>query len=189
MIDGLLEFIIKYKWFFLFILFGAAAIFPLLLLFRNSRLILIKAWLYICTLSVKAIGKFKDALIIYCRSPLTILAVFGLTIFLQIMTITGFWFLGVDLGVDVSIKYYYVFFTLTWILGAIPVSIGGAVVVEVSLASMFIKFAGISEVSAAALVICQRLIWMLVSLPGAVIHLSGAHLPKDFFIDYNKPIN
>jgi hypothetical protein len=30
---------------------------------------------------------------------------------------------------------------------------------------------------------------MLASLPGAVIHLSGAHLPKDFFVDCNKPIS
>jgi hypothetical protein len=30
---------------------------------------------------------------------------------------------------------------------------------------------------------------MIASLPGAVVHLIGAHLPKDFFIDYGKPIN
>jgi hypothetical protein len=29
---------------------------------------------------------------------------------------------------------------------------------------------------------------LLASLPGAAIHLLGAHLPKDFFVDYDQPI-
>ena len=74
-------------------------------------------------------------------------------------------------------------------IGAVPVSIGGAVVVEVLLASMFINFAGVGEEPASALALCQRAVWMLASLPGAAIHLIGAHLPKDFFIDYKKSIN
>jgi uncharacterized membrane protein YbhN (UPF0104 family) len=110
---------------------------------------------------------------------------FGLTVFLQLLTITGFWFLGRNIGVDVSIKYYYVFFTLTWVLGAVPISIGGVAVVEFSLVALFIKFAGVSKEAAAALALCQRAVWMLASLPGAAIHLMGAHLPKDFFIDYD----
>ena len=115
--------------------------------------------------------------------------IFGLTVFLQIAVITAFWFLGVNLGVDVSIKYYYVFFTLGWVLGALPVSIGGAGVVEILLASLFVKVVGVEPGTASALALCQRLIWMITSLPGAAIHLTGTHLPKDFSIDYNKPIN
>ena len=88
-----------------------------------------------------------------------------------------------------NIKYYYVFFTLTWILGALPVSIGGAVVIEVALATLFIKFAGVEEASAGVLVLCQRFVWILTSLAGAAIHLFGAHLPKEFSIDYDKPVN
>lgn len=120
---------------------------------------------------------------------MTILAVFGLTVFVQIMVITGFWFLGINMGIGASIKYYYVFFTLTWVLGAIPVSIGGVVVVEGSLVILFTQLAGVDESAAWAIALCQRAVWLLASLPGAAIHLLGAHLPKDFFVDYKKSIN
>ena len=148
-----------------------------------------KAFSYICVSSLRMIVKFKNAIVIYCRKPLAILAAFGLTILLQLLTITGFWLLGRNMGIEAGIEYYYVFFTLTWVLGAVPVSIAGAVVVEGTLAYLFITFAGVAKDAASALALCQRAVWMLASLPGAAIHLIGAHLPKDFFIDYEKSIN
>ncbi len=179
----------EYKW----LLIGAcvllAAVFCSLLLHARGRALLNKAWIHIRKLGSSGITKLKDAIVIYCSKPLTILLVFCLTVFLQILTITGFWFLGLNLGVEASIKYYYVFFTLTWVLGAVPVSIGGAVVVEGTLAYMFIHFANVGKDAASALALCQRAVWMLTSLAGAVIHLFGAHLPKDFFIDYEKTID
>ena len=181
--------IMQYKWILFWFVAVAATVFCLLLSHRRGRVILGKAWSYIYLHSVRIIEKLKSATMIYCSKPLTILTVFGLTVFLQIMVITAFWFLGVKMGIDASLKYYYVFFTLTWVLGAVPVSIGGAVVVEGMLVYMFIQFAGVGKDAASALALCQRAVWMLASLPGAVIHLFGAHLPKDFFIDYNKPIN
>ena len=189
--DGgsLLESVGQYKRVLLWTLVGIALIFCVLLLHKTSRALLARTWLYIRAQSMRAIVKLKDASTLYCSRPLTILAVFGLTVFLQLLQITGFWFLGSNLGIEASIKYYYVFFTLAWVLGAVPVSIGGAVVVEVLLASLFIKFAGVPEEAASALALCQRAVWMLASLPGAAIHLIGAHLPKDFFIDYHKSIN
>jgi len=176
-----------------------AAFFCVLLLYKRGRSVLAKAWAYIRVPTIRMIIKFKDAIVIYCRKPLTILAVFGLTVFLQLLTITGFWFLGVNLGIEVSIKYYYVFFTLAWVLGAVPVSIAGAGVVEGLLASLFFTVAGVGKGPASALALCQRAVWMLASLPGAAIHLIGAHLPeapksglespKDFFVDSKKPVD
>ena len=186
---GPLRSVAEYGWILFWLVVGAAVIFGLLLLHRKGRMILVKAFSYMVMLGIKVFSRLKDSIVIYCRKPLVILAAFGLTVFLQILTITGFWFLGVNLGIDVSVKYYYVFFTLTWVLGAVPVSIGGAVVVEFSLASLFIRFAGVSQEAAGALALCQRAVWMLASLPGAAIHLLGAHLPKDFFIDYDESIN
>ena len=180
---------VEYKRILLWAFVAIALIFCTLLLHKRSRAILAKAWLYIGAHSMRMIVKLKDASVLYCSKPLTILGVFVLTVFLQLTIITGFWFLGLNLGIEASVKYYYVFFTLAWVLGAVPVSIGGAVVVEVLLASLFIKFAGVGEEAASALALCQRAVWMLASLPGAVIHLIGLHLPKDFFIDYDKPAN
>ena len=187
--DGFLNALAQYKR----VLFGLvvvfAAVFCLFGLYGRGRRMLKKLLSYIITHGAKAIERVKEMIIIYWRRPLPIFAAFGLTVFLQMMTITGFWFLGLNLGIQTSVKYYYVFFTLTWVLGALPVSIGGAVVVEGSLYYLFTHFAGLEPEAALAIALCQRIIWMLASLPGAVIHLIGAHLPKDFFIDCKKSIN
>jgi len=166
-----------------------AAVFCVLLSYKQGRRLLTEAWSYIRARSLSIFEKLKNAITIYCRNPLAILVVFGLTFFLQVLAITGFWFLGVNLGITASIKYYYVIFALSWVLGSLPISIGGVVVVEGSLAYLFIHFAGVQAEAALALALCQRMVWMIASLPGAAIHLVGAHLPKDFFIDYNKSIN
>ncbi len=178
-----------YRWWFLSFAIGVTSIIIGLLLFGRTRVVLKKSWSHFCRHAATALEKFVKALVLYSKKPTALLAAFGLTVMLQMMTITGFWFLGVNLGIEASIKYYYVFFTLVWVIGAIPVSIGGAVVIEVVLASLFVKFAGVEETAAAALALCQRLVWIVASLPGALIHLVGAHLPKDFFIDYDDVIN
>ncbi|MEJ2648959.1 MAG: lysylphosphatidylglycerol synthase transmembrane domain-containing protein, partial [Sedimentisphaerales bacterium] len=162
-----------------------AAIFIGFLLNSKGRRMLGKLWAYLLAFSYRKLVQFKNAIIIYFTRPLAILTVFWLTVLMQLMVITGFWFLGQNMGLGVGIKYYYVFFTLAWVLGAVPVSIGGAGVVEAFLVLLFVNIAGLDEGGAWALALCQRAIWMLSSLPGALIHLLGAHLPKEFFVDYN----
>ncbi|MCP4257632.1 MAG: flippase-like domain-containing protein [Planctomycetes bacterium] len=186
--NGFFEFLVEYKWIILSVIMVLVVIFCGLLLHRRGRTFLQKAWFQIKIHSLRVFEKLKNAVFVYAGSPLTILAVFVLTVSLQIMIITSFWFLGKNLGIPTSLKYYYVFFTLTWVLGALPISVGGAVVVEGTLAYLFIRYAGVEKEAAFALVLCQRIIWILASLPGAVIHLVGAHLPKDFFVDYDKPV-
>jgi len=187
--SGSVRFFTEHKWDVLWVAMILAAVFCVLLSYKQGRRSLTKAWSYIRARSLIIFKKLKNAITIYCRNPLAILVVFGLTFFLQILAITGFWFLGVNLGITASIKYYYVIFALSWVLGSLPISIGGVVVVEGSLAYLFIHFAGVEAEAALALALCQRMVWMIASLPGAAIHLMGAHLPKDFFIDYNKSIN
>jgi len=167
----------------LLLLIAAVVVVSLLLTFvsrRGRRLLAALSAL----VRERIIRRFAEAAIIYCRNPLTILAALALTVFLQLMTITSFWFLGGNLGIQVRLTYYYVFFTLTWVLGAVPVSIGGAVVVESLLAFLFVRFADVEPEAALALALCQRFVWMLASLPGAAIHLIGTHLPKDLSADY-----
>jgi uncharacterized membrane protein YbhN (UPF0104 family) len=158
------------------------------LLIGRTRTILIRGGSYLYKRGLKAVVKLKNTIMIYCKKPLALLVVFILTIGVQIVVITGFWMLGVSMGIDSSIKYYYVFFTLMWVVAALPVSIGGAVVMEGGLAYLFVHFAGVEPEAALALALCQRVVWMVSSVPGAFIHLIGAHLPKDFFIDSNERI-
>jgi len=134
----------------------------------------------------KGLGRLRTAAVMYCKRPFTIAAAFLLTVCMQLTTITAFWLLGRNLGIEASVKYYYVFFTLTWVLGAVPVSIGGAGVVEGSLYYLFTTFAAAAKAPAMGIVLCQRAVWMLASLPGAVIHIAGAHLPKDFAVDEER---
>jgi uncharacterized protein (TIRG00374 family) len=185
---GFLTFIAEHK-IILILLFGCIVlVFSGLLLHGKGREMLKKICLNAISGILKLAEKFKKAVLLYCKKPLILLIAFGLTVFLQLMAITGFWFVGRNLGITVSIKYYYVFFTLTWALGAVPVSIGGAVVIEGMLVFLFSTFAGVEQEAALALALSQRIVWMLSSLPGAVIHLVGAHLPKDFFIDSENSI-
>lgn len=184
--SSVFEFLSRHKEIFFWVIICLAVVFLGFLLHSKGRKMINKMWTYLLAVSYRMIIQFKNAIIIYFTKPLAILTVFWLTVLMQLMVITGFWFLGRNMGLEVSIKYYYVFFTLTWVLGAIPVSIGGAGVVEAFLVLLFVNIAGIDEGGAWAIALCQRAIWMLASLPGALIHLLGAHLPKDFFVDYNN---
>jgi len=126
--------------------------------------------------------KLWDAAILYGSKPLSILAAFGLTFVLQGIVITGFWLIGRQIGIQAGLKYYFVFFPLTWGLGAIPVSVGGAGVVEGGLAGLFV-LAGVEAEQALAIALCQRAVWIVAALPGAWIHWTGRHLPKDMQIE------
>ncbi|HUW19023.1 MAG TPA: lysylphosphatidylglycerol synthase transmembrane domain-containing protein [Sedimentisphaerales bacterium] len=185
--SGLFQSVVEHKRILVWLVVAGAATVALLLLHPKGRPILTRVWLRICTLTARVVRKMTDSIVVYCRKPLVVLVAFALTVFLQILTIAGFWFLGANLGVDVSLIYYCVFFALVWVLGAVPVSIGGAVVIEFSLAALFVKFAGVGAEAASALALSQRAVWMLASLPGALIHLIGAHLPKALSIeDYGQ---
>ena len=186
---GFLESATEYKWVFLGMVVVLAVVFGVLLLNSKSRAMLKKAWSYIRVHGMKMLEKFRVSMIIYCRKPITILGVIGLTIFLQSLVITAFWLLGINLEIGASAKYYFVFFPITWVLGAVPVSIAGIGILEGGLRELFTRFTGAIPEAILALALCQRFIWIISSLPGAAIHLLGAHLPKDFFIDYDKSIN
>lgn len=185
---GLLSTVTEYRtvifWFFL----GICIVFCVLLLHKRGRAILYKLWLLFYKKTQEFFKKLMQAVVIYFSRPLVILGAFILTVGMQLMAITSFWILGKNMGIDLSVKYYYVSFTLMWVIGALPISIGGAGVMEVGLVYLFTQLSGIDPESALAIALCQRFIWMITSLPGAVIHLIGAHLPKDFFIDYNEPL-
>jgi glycosyltransferase 2 family protein len=148
---------------------------------ERGRGLLVRVWGKFWGIAAKGIAAVK----LYSRSPLTIISTIGLTVILQGISITGFSLLGRNLGMDIPIKYYFVFFPVSWLIGTIPISIGGLGVMEGSVSYMF-RAVGASGENASAIAICQRLIWWVCALPGIVIHLFGAHLPankREFFVD------
>ena len=162
------------KW----IIIGAVVLTGIIGIFPAGRKLLAKVYQH----GVAFAKKFWAAVLLYGSKPLTILAAFGLTFILQSMVIAGFWLIGRQIGLEASAKYYFVFFPLTWGLGAIPVSVGGAGVVEGGLAGLFI-LAGVEAEQALAIALCQRAVWIVAALPGAWIHWTGRHLPKEMQIE------
>ena len=81
------------------------------------------------------------------------------------------------MGLEVPIKYYFVFFPIGWVLGALPISPAGAGVLEGGIVFLFTRVPGVTAEQALVLAMCQRVMFLLASLPGIVIHIMGAHLP------------
>ncbi len=184
--DSFIKGIAEHKRIILLLIAAGCVVLGGMLLHRPTRAIPRRVRISVWEHSTKIIKKSTDSAIIYCNKPMTIFLALGLTIFQQMIVIITFWVLGVNMGIEVGVKHYCVIFPLTWVLGALPVSIGGIVVVEGMLVYMFVKLAGVGTEAALALALCHRIVWMIISLPGAVIHLMGMHLPKDFTIE---PIN
>lgn len=131
-------------------------------------------------------GKIRQAINVYCRHIWALALAMGLTFASQGIFILGLWLVGRELGVGAHIKYYFVAFPVAWIVGTLPVSIGALGIWEGTLKLMFSSVAAGNSEQVAALALGHRIIWLLGSLPGVVIHLVGAHLPKDFFIDSHQ---
>jgi uncharacterized protein (TIRG00374 family) len=148
------------------------------------------------------LGKMYNAIRIYCRKKFALALALLLTFCCQAIFILGLWLIGWEIGIDVHVKYYFVFFPIAWLLGALPISIGALGIWEGTLKLLFSKIAIGFDAQISTLALCHRIIWLFGSLPGVVIHLIGAHLPgapkrgkaglgtpKDFFIDYDESID
>lgn len=138
---------------------------------------------------VAILGKVVAATRMYWSRKSVLVLALLLAICCQSVFIFGMVLIGKGIGVTAPIKYYFIFFPISWLLGALPISVGGAGIMELWLKEMFIGVCAVSSDQALALALCQRLVWLLGSLPGVVIHLIGAHLPKDFFVDGDQAIN
>jgi hypothetical protein len=127
--------------------------------------------------------RVKDALVVYCSKPVMVLSAFILTFISQSIVIASFWLLGRNLAIEAGPKYYFVVFPVMWVVGAVPISIAGLGVVEGGIPWWFKLLAGTPAEPAMALALCQRFVWVLASLPGGLVHLLGAHLPREISVD------
>ena len=125
------------------------------------------------------LGQLKEVLLVYYHHPLVL--VFGLviTIFLQSLVILSLWLVGRDLGMETAFRFYLVFFPIIWVVGAVPVSIAGIGILEGGIVLLFVQFTGADREAAIALALCQRLTWIIGSLPGMAVHLIGAGRNKE----------
>jgi len=139
--------------------------------------------------------RVNDAVVVYCSRPWTLLGTMLLTLAGQGIVILVFWMLGRNLRVDTRLAYYFVAFPVGWIVGAIPISPAGFGTTEAATIGLFTLLdprlaPAAPHARVLALVLCQRFIWVLSSLPGGVVHLLGAHLPpQEISIDGQERAN
>lgn len=131
----------------------------------------------------------RDAIGVYCSKPLTLLWATLLTFVAQSTVIVAFWLLGRNLGITAGLRYYFVIFPVMWVVGALPISVAGLGVLEAGIVGMFTRLAATPAEKALALAFCQRLVWILASLPGVGVHLFGGHLPRQISVDSGQGPN
>ncbi len=155
----------------------------------RSRARIRHVWGRVAERAAALLRRAWTAMVVYCSKPGTMLMALGLTLLGQCVVITAFWVLGRNLGVEASAKYYFVIFPITWVVAAIPISIAGVGILEAGMVTLFVSLTATTAESALALALCQRFVWVLASLPGGAIHLFGAHLPEQFLVDAENPLN
>ncbi|MHC4551368.1 MAG: lysylphosphatidylglycerol synthase transmembrane domain-containing protein [Planctomycetota bacterium] len=124
---------------------------------------------------VHVFKQFKEVMLVYYHHPLLLVAGLMMTICIQSVVILSYWLIGRDLGMEAAIRYYFVFFPMIWVIGSIPISIGGLGILEGGLVVCFVQFTGAAPEQVIALALCQRLTWIAASIPGMIVHLTGAH--------------
>lgn len=196
---NLLHYLNEYRW--IFASLGVVFVLVLFAFISNARgrNLLRRAFRAFCEQGQTAQRKIRNAIRIYCTKKLALVLAMLLTFCCQAIFIFGMWVVGREIGIEVHIKYYFVFFPIAWLLGALPISIGALGIWEGTLKLMFSRVAIGFDEHVSALALCHRIIWLFGSLPGVVIHLIGAHLPggaknglespKDFFVDSEKAID
>lgn len=139
---------------------------------------------------VSVLRRVKDAVVVYCSRPWTLLSALVLTFISQSTVILAFWLLGRDLGIEAALRYYFVIFPIMWVVAAVPISIAGLGVLEAGTVGLFTLLTGAVPEKVLALAFCQRFVWVLASLPGGLVHLLGGHLPeREISIDAQEHTN
>jgi len=185
---GFLRGLIEHKWLFLCIGAALAAVIFIAASCSSGRVLSGRVLGGIRQRAASVRTKARQSIHIYCHKWPAIAFALLLTFCCQGLHVIAMWLVGREIGISAPAKYYFIFFPLSWLLGALPISVGGLGIMEGWLKVMFMQVGAISGKEALALALCQRLIMLLASLPGALIHLIGAHLPKDFFVDYQEPM-
>jgi uncharacterized protein (TIRG00374 family) len=179
----------EYKWIFAAVGIAFALVILAFISNNRGRNLLRKAFRLVDEKGEIFLRKINNAIRIYCSKIFTLFLALLLTFLCQAVFILGMWLIGREIGIDVPMKYYFVFFPIAWIVGSLPISIGALGIWEGTLKLLFGKVAAGLDEQVLALASYHRILWLIGSLPGVVIHLLGAHLPKDFFVDHNKSID
>lgn len=148
-------------------------------LYVLSRFVDLKRFIRKCSgFVVHLLVQIKNVFGVYVRHPLILAFGLGITLFLQSAVILSLWLVGQNLGITAQARYYFIFFPMVWVIGSVPISIAGIGILEGGLVFLFVQFTNADPEIVVALALCHRLTWVFASLPGMVVHLTGAHRYK-----------
>jgi len=166
-----------------YLVLSLSAIGTLAMLYKPSRCFIIGQLLRFWAIFQVMLGKLKTALLVYWHKPLVLTWTLGLTFVLQSCTILVFWVIGQNIGMQASLRYYFIIFPVMWVVAVLPISVAGIGVLEGGIVFLFVHLTQTTQEQATCLALCQRFIWLLTSIPGAGIHFWGLHRPKSFSFD------
>lgn len=133
----------------------------------------------------QALDQCFQAVVVLIKKPYLLPESLGLTFILQGLVVVSLCLIGRQMGIGADWRLYFVFFPVMWVVGSIPISIAGIGIVEGGLIVLFTKYGSASQDAATALALSQRIVWIIASLPGLMVYLSGKHLPRDIIEDFS----
>ena len=113
------------------------------------------------------INNTLQSLKIWLRQPTSLAKALGFTIIHQAFTYIIIKVFVTSMGEDIPILTIAGIWSLIYFITLLPVSINGLGLQEISVTNLFSTLGGISIETSIALAIFLRILWMLVSLPGA----------------------
>jgi len=118
-----------------------------------------------------------DAVQLYKKRAGTLAQAIGITVGAHIIFVGAIAMVGMSLSLDVPLWKYFIFIPLIYIAASVPLTPGGVGVVEsLYLAAFLSPTCSSSQVLALALI--ARMIPMFWGLPGAIVAVTGAKIPK-----------
>ena len=110
----------------------------------------------------------------YRQSPGRLLLAVGLTFLAQTAWILGVALTGLSLHLEAPVYSYFIYIPLIYIIGAVPVTPGGVGLLE----KLYQTFFAFNPSTVLALALLVRLVRIVVALPGVVVAVTGARLPR-----------
>ena len=116
--------------------------------------------------------RYADALSAYRHRRLALLAVLALSVFVQVLRILQAYVLGVGIGIDVPLTYYFVFMPVGLITMLLPISLGGFGLPQLSFV-LLLEAQGVPRPDALALSTLIIVTGLVANLPGALLYLRS----------------
>jgi len=110
------------------------------------------------------------------RHPLDLLKAVGITLGAHATWIAGIAVAGAALGLDVPWYKYFLYVPLIYIIGSVPITPGGAGLVEASY-KLFFASALVGDEQILALALTARVLDIIRGLPGLLVVITGTRIP------------